>query len=142
MDSEPATIPILPRLRDLARSAARHTLDVVLPPRCLACGRPVAGHGGMCARCWNGLDLIARPCGERLCTPVAVDLGAGLLSPKAVADPPGFGRLRAVACHDGAARELVHRLKYADRMDLSDAMGRWIARAGAELLTDADALVP
>lgn len=142
MDRERATIPMLPRLRDVVLAAGRHALDIVLPPRCLVCGRPVAGHGGMCPRCWSGLDLIARPYCERLGTPFAVDLGPGLLSPKAIADPPAFGRLRAVARHDGAARELVHRLKYADRMDLAGAMGRWMARAGAELLADADALVP
>jgi ComF family protein len=37
---------------------------------------------------------------------------------------------------------LVHGLKYSDRLDLSPMMGRWMARAGRELLADADALVP
>jgi hypothetical protein len=40
------------------------------------------------------------------------------------------------------ARTLVHALKYQDRTDLAPAMGRWMARAGRELLGDADALVP
>jgi len=33
-------------------------------------------------------------------------------------------------------------LKYGDRLDLAPTMGRWMARAGGELLADADALVP
>src|ERR1700727_2496794 len=40
------------------------------------------------------------------------------------------------------ARTLVHALKYQDRTDLAPAMGRWMARAGRELLAEADALVP
>jgi ComF family protein len=40
------------------------------------------------------------------------------------------------------ARELVHALKYGDRLDLAPMMGRWMARAGHELLAEADALVP
>jgi ComF family protein len=36
----------------------------------------------------------------------------------------------------------VHALKYQDRTDLAPAMGRWMARAGHELLDDADVLVP
>jgi ComF family protein len=36
----------------------------------------------------------------------------------------------------------VHALKYQDRTDLAPAMGRWMARAGQELLQNADALVP
>jgi len=33
-------------------------------------------------------------------------------------------------------------LKYQDRTDLAPAMGRWMARAGHELLDGADVLVP
>jgi len=36
----------------------------------------------------------------------------------------------------------VLALKYQDRTDLAPAMGRWMARAGCELLEEADALVP
>jgi ComF family protein len=36
----------------------------------------------------------------------------------------------------------VHRLKYSDRSELAKPMGRWMARAGAEILAGADALTP
>jgi ComF family protein len=36
----------------------------------------------------------------------------------------------------------VHALKYQDRTDLAPIMGRWMARAGHELLADADLLIP
>jgi ComF family protein len=36
----------------------------------------------------------------------------------------------------------VHSLKYGDRLDIAGTAGRWMARAGHELLKDADALVP
>ena len=45
----------------------------------------------------------------------------------AIADPPVFGRARAVARYDGAARDLVHRLKYGDGLDLAPALARWLA---------------
>jgi ComF family protein len=44
--------------------------------------------------------------------------------------------------YDDVARTLVHALKYQDRTDLAPAMGRWMARAGQELLDGADVLVP
>ena len=44
--------------------------------------------------------------------------------------------------YDDVARALVHALKYGDRLDLAPTMGRWMARAGRELLREADALVP
>src|SRR2546430_9192070 len=51
-------------------------------------------------------------------------------------------RGRAAVRYDDVARALVHALKYQDRTDLAPAMGRWMARAGHELLEEADVLVP
>jgi len=49
---------------------------------------------------------------------------------------------RAAVRYDEIARTLVQGFKYSDRLDLAPMMGRWTARAGRELLADADALVP
>ena len=89
------------------------------------------------------MRFIERPYCERLGTPFeAADEGRALSS-QAVADPPVFARARAVArFEDGPARLLVHRLKYGDRGELAEPMGRWMARAGAELLDEADLLIP
>jgi ComF family protein len=61
---------------------------------------------------------------------------------EAIADPPAYQRARAAVRYDDVARTLVHALKYHDRTDLAPAMGRWMARAGEELLGEADVLVP
>ena len=44
--------------------------------------------------------------------------------------------------YDDVARSLVHSFKFGDRLDLAPMMGRWMARAGCELLADANALIP
>jgi ComF family protein len=60
-----------------------------------------------------------------------------------MADPPVFARARAVArFEDGPARTLAHRLKYSDRAELARPIARWMARAGADVLVDADLLTP
>ncbi len=61
---------------------------------------------------------------------------------EAIADPPAYARARAAVRYDDVARTLVHALKYQDRTDLAPTMGRWMARAGRELLGEADLLVP
>jgi ComF family protein len=65
-----------------------------------------------------------------------------MLSMEAIANPPAYQRARAAVRYDDVARTLVHSLKYQDRTDLAPAMGRWMARAGRELLSEADMLVP
>jgi ComF family protein len=96
----------------------------------------------LCARCWSEIQFIERPYCERLGTPFAVDLGMALLSPAAIADPPVFERARAAARYDDVARKLVHRLKYGDRLELGRALGAMMVRSGAELLADAEIVVP
>lgn len=121
----------------------RTALDLVYPPTCLACRAAVLEPGALCPTCWGQVRFIERPFCERLGTPFPHDLGEGLLSPEAMADPPVWNRARAVAAYDdGPARALTQRLKYYDRLDVAEPMGRWMARAGAELIADADLLVP
>ncbi|MCW2283731.1 ComF family protein [Rhodoblastus acidophilus] len=118
-------------------------LDLLYPPACLACRRAIAAQGGLCPDCWRAMRFIEKPFCARLGTPFGSEIFAGAVSPEAQADPPVFNRLRAVACfEEGPTRTLVHRLKYGDRHELAAPIGRWMARAGEELLDDADLLIP
>ena len=118
-------------------------LNLLYPPSCLACHGATSAPDTLCTTCWRQVRFIERPYCERLGTPFAQDLGPGLLSPEAMADPPVWARARAVAGFDeGPARQLVYRLKYYDRMEIARPLGRWMARAGVELLEEADLLVP
>src|SRR5436309_6437212 len=123
------------------RNAARLVLDVALPTLCVACREPVDGEG-VCAQCWAKLSFIAPPFCPKLGIPFVYDPGPELLSMEAIAAPPAYARARAAVRYDDIARTLVHALKYQDRTDLAPIMGRWMARAGQELLEGADALVP
>jgi ComF family protein len=136
--------PLLYQIFHIVRRAAQVGLDLLYPPECLSCRQAVTAHGVLCAACWGQVRFIERPFCERLGTPFVQDLGAeGLISPEAAAHPPVYGRARAVAqFEDGPVRHLIHRLKYYDRLELGPVLGGWMARAGLELLEEADVLVP
>ncbi len=140
-DSEIASWPR--RLGAWLHGARRAALDVVFPPTCLACRVAVAESNALCGKCWGGMRFIERPFCDRLGIPFEHEMGEGVLSAQAVDHPPVFQRARAVVCfEDGPARRLVHRLKYSDRMELAKPLGAWMARAGREILAEADALAP
>lgn len=128
--------------RRRAAAAAGALADLALPPQCLACDREVGRLGGLCPVCWGGFRMIERPYCEQLGIPFAYDLGAGALSAEAIADPPPFARCRAVAHFDEVARKLVHGLKYRDHVELARWMGGWMARAGADVIAEADIVAP
>lgn len=97
---------------------------------------------GLCASCWAKLSPIEKPYCARLGIPFIYDPGPGLLSMEAMAHPPAYDRARAAVRYDAVARSLVISLKFGDRLDVAPMMGRWMARAGRELLAEADALIP
>ncbi|MFC5355850.1 ComF family protein [Azospirillum himalayense] len=117
-------------------------LDTLLPPRCLCCGGAVDRQGGLCAPCWSGLTFIAPPLCAGCGTPFDFALEGEPLCGACIAEPPVFARARAVLAYDDGSRPLVLGFKHGDRIHAAGAYGAWLARAGAELLADADLLAP
>jgi ComF family protein len=142
MTEVPIPGPLRSSILAWGRRVTGAALGLLYPPTCIACQAATGEAHALCAACWAGIRFIERPYCERLGTPFTVDLGQPLLSPAAIADPPVFERARAVAEYHGTTSLLVHRLKYNDRLELARALGRMMARAGAELITNADVIVP
>ena len=124
---------MLSRIAGPLRGAMRFLADTALPPLCPSCRTPLGAGAGLCAECWAKLSFIEPPYCARLGIPFIYDPGPGLLSMEAIANPPAYERARAAVRYDDIARELVHRFKYGDRLDLAPMLGQWMARAGREL---------
>jgi ComF family protein len=142
-DEPPLRFPsVAARLGGAVVAAARATVDLIVPPLCLNCRRPLGSHDALCAACWGQLRFIGPPLCDRLGIPLPYDTGVTTVSAAALANPPDWDRARAVARFGPVMRELIHGFKYSDRHDARRLFGRWLANAGAELLADADMLVP
>lgn len=115
---------------------------ILFPAACAGCRRHVSEPGALCARCWPQLRFLERPWCAVMGTPFPYEMGEGFLSAEAIAKPPQFDRARAAVAYEGVAGRMVQALKYADAVHLAPWMARWMLRAGAELLPDADAIVP
>jgi ComF family protein len=125
------------------RAGVHRLLDGALPPRCLACGTIVGSGGTLCSTCWSDVAFIAAPlcaaCGVPLS---AVPDGETVLCGSCLSKRPPWQRARAVFRYKGVGRDLVLAFKHGDRLDAAPPLARWLARAGAELLADADVIVP
>ncbi len=117
-------------------------LDALLPPRCLACIEPVDVPGRLCPECWSSADFIVPPYCAACGFPFDFDEGPGALCGPCVAHQPAFDRARSALCYDGVGRDLVLGFKHGDRTHAAPALAAWMARAGHELLADADAVAP
>jgi ComF family protein len=127
-----------PGLRRLGERA----LNLLLPPRCLACSTPVSAPGTLCATCWRGLLFLGAPCCACCGYPFDFDLGPGGLCGACLAAPPLFDHARAALRYDDASRPLILALKHADRLHLAPPLAQWMRNAGAELIAAADFQIP
>jgi ComF family protein len=125
-----------------AGAVATLSARALFPPVCGGCRRLVSLPGTLCGACWGELRLIERPWCEVLGTPFTTEMGDAAISPAAIAAPPPFDRARSAVVYSGVARRMVQALKYSDRTDLAPWMARWMLRAGAELIAEADVVVP
>ena len=134
--------PQMSALARLARDAFALPAAFLFPPVCAGCRRQVGQPGSLCPSCWPGLRFLEEPWCPVMGTPFEHDMGEGFLSAEAIADPPPFARARSAVAYSGVARHLVQGLKYSDRTDLAPWMARWMLRPGAELVAEADVIVP
>lgn len=127
----------------LGRMAAG-TVRVMFPPTCIGCGADTVDHGGLCSACWKDTDFLSghgcRSCGRPLEGPE--DDAEDQVCDLCLEHPPLWDRGVAVAHYSGTMRRLILRLKHGDRVDLAPIMGAWAARAGREVLGNADIVAP
>jgi ComF family protein len=117
-------------------------LDSVLPPLCLGCNEIVAEPGALCAACWPAYSFIAAPHCSRCGTPFAEPIGDDAECGACLRRPPRFRKARAALVYDDQSRRLVLPFKHGDRTDMARACGRWMARAGGDLVAEAELIAP
>jgi ComF family protein len=127
-----------------ARQLARSAIDVVLPPQALD---GVRGAGrvqtrGLSAEAWGKIRFIEAPVCDGCGAPSEFDAGEAARCPACLARRRAFDRARAAVTYDDQSRDLILKLKRADRTDLAGLFALWLARAARDLIEDADAVVP
>ncbi len=136
--------PIARQMSRAVSIAGRAVLDVLLPPHCLTCDRPVDAPGQFCAVCFTRAAFITEPCCTHCGVPFAHPLQGGpeRLCPGCRLHAPPWGQARAALRYDEHAKRILLPFKHADRPELAAALAPMMARAGAALLRRADLIVP
>lgn len=135
-------IPALSPLLKYGATILSAMHNFVYPPNCVNCGLLLSQHDALCTDCWNEVQFIDQPYCVVTGRPFAYELGDGIISADAIADPPPYKRARSAVIYNGIARQMVHQLKFNDRAELANMMAGWMMRAGRDCLTDADCIVP
>ena len=129
-------------LEFVARVLVRGGMNMVLPPHCGSCDTPVDVPGRLCAECWSNTAFITVSFCDCCGTPFEIEAEPGARCAACLRAPPAYRHARAAMLYRNVGRDLVLALKMTDRTWIAPALGDWMARAGAELLADADLIAP
>jgi ComF family protein len=133
------------------RVGAGRAVDLVLPPLALddqqsagtqSLRRERPQTPGLSARAWERIAFIDGPLCDGCGAPYPYDVGVGVLCPACSTRVRLISRTRAACLYDDHSRDLILKLKHADRTDLAPLFARWLSRAAAELLEHADLICP
>ncbi len=136
----------------MRRSRLSRLLDLILPPICIHCHKPILEHSNLCGSCWSRVHFITPPLCDITGLPLPYDsqnegkdncsTRTRQVSARALSHPPLYDRARAVALFGDVLRSLIHGFKYSDQREGLSLFGRWLVLAGQDLLEEADLIVP
>jgi len=129
--------------------------DFLFPIRCPLCAAIISGGAwtglrggrGVCPGCWGRLTFITSPYCARCGLAFEINDGGDGMSHAAIcatclARPPAYDSARAALVYNAESRRLILPMKHGDRPDIAATLAPWAARAGAEMLGQAQWIVP
>jgi ComF family protein len=131
------------------RASAAHLLDAVFPPHRLDASDETASPealmgAGLSASAWSGIRFLDRDGCAMCARPFegGLFLGSGALCSECTDKPFPFRHTRAACLYDEASKGVILGFKHADRLDMAPMLTRWLERAGADLIVEADIVMP
>ncbi|WP_144400148.1 ComF family protein [Geobacter pickeringii] len=98
----------------------RGLLDVLFPPLCHVCRKPVpeAGELHLCPDCRGAMTPVASPCCPVCGIPFGTEGGIDHPCGDCLTAPPPFDAARGALVFAGPVQELIHRFKYGHKVHL------------------------
>jgi ComF family protein len=121
------------------RAVIGRAADAIFPPHAFDGGPRPQGEG-LTTAAWSQVRFIEKPRCDGCGMPFEVDPKSRCSA--CLADPFSFERARAACVYDDASRDLILRFKHGDRTEHAGLFARWIGRAAADVIEDADAVTP
>ena len=144
---QPPSTDVAARLACAARWGVDSLLAVILAPACPVClrllDRPTRGL--VCPACWDTVPRLTLPvcdrCGEPLPSRRVICQRSARCR-RCRRSRSSIDRGRAVGPYESTLRRIVHLFKYDRRHTLAVPLGALMRQYGADLLRDADCVVP
>ncbi len=133
-------------MKKYVKHAVMVAVDTVLPPRCVVSGEAVDRQGMIAPHIWAAIDFWGAPlcatCGVPFDFEVSGSEAEDMLCVGCLERSPPYASARAALRYNDASRSMILGFKHADQLHAAVAFVPWLQKAGAEMLREADLIVP
>lgn len=118
-------------------------IDIILPPRCLLCGKVIHSDNTLCGECFSKINFISKPyckhCGLPLIDNTQNELGCM----SCLSDKNHFRLCRSTIKYDNFSKKIILDFKFSDRLENKKLLSRWLFIAGEDIFKQGiDVIIP
>lgn len=120
--------------------------NLILPPRCICCGKVLGEENGLCPDCFNKITFITAPyckcCGMPF-TDITVSAGE-MLCPRCLQNKMSHLRMcRSAVKYDENSKLSIMAFKFMDRTENAEIFAKWLKIAGKDIFDNSvDLIIP
>lgn len=117
-------------------------LNVILPPRCLICGKVISSDDSLCLDCFDNINFITKPYCKRCGVPL-VSGGDETYCVSCLTKTSPLRLCRAAIKYDEFSKKLILDFKFLDHIENKKLLARWLYMAGQDIFKEGvDLLIP
>lgn len=121
----------------------KNILNIILPPRCLLCGKILSGENGLCEDCFSKIKFISKPYCQSCGCPLPSKTKAKTCATCVSDNKNPFRMQRARVYYDENSKPLLINFKFLDRTENAPFLARWLLAAGHDIWEQGvDILIP
>ncbi|HBO49501.1 MAG TPA: amidophosphoribosyltransferase [Alphaproteobacteria bacterium] len=123
-------------------------INLILPPRCIKCGKILGERNGLCSDCFNKIRFISAPycahCGRPFTDESGLSTGKKQLCGKCLQEKrPLFALQRSAFIYDDESKNLILDFKFCDKTGSAETLANLLFSAGHDIWNEKpDLLIP
>ena len=126
----------------------RFFINLILPPRCLKCGKVLSEHNGLCPQCFNKIDFISEPycyiCGHPFSNLSNTKSGVKQICGNCAKEKKHLFKMqRSAFVYDENSKNLIIDFKFHDKTSSAEVLANMLFVAGKDIWEEnPDFLIP
>ena len=121
----------------------RLLLDILLPPRCLLCGKEIHSDNSLCSDCFTKIDFISRPYCKKCGRPFPETVNSSYYCAECLSKRMPFRLCRAAVEYNDHSKKLILDFKFFDHVENKMLLARWLYMAGKDIFNaGVDLIIP